>query len=42
MTIEWFSFLFGAMSLLCVEFFIILAVAVKSYKQKTRTNKNGS
>ncbi len=36
MTVEWFSFFFGAMALLCVEFVALMVVAVSVYnKQKS-------
>ena len=46
MTIEWFSFFFGAMALLCVEFVAIVVAGVvvynKQQKLKAVTDSNSS
>lgn len=34
MTVEWFSFFFGAMALLCVEFVALMIVGVSVYKKQ--------
>ena len=43
MTIEWFSFLFGMMALLCIEFFAVVIASVFVYnKQKKKSRSSGS
>lgn len=40
MTVEWFSFFFGAMALLCVEFVALMVVGVSVYnKQQKKSGK---
>ena len=40
MVIDWFSFFFGAMCLLCVEFVALIAVGVNVYKKQQASKKN--
>ena len=37
MTIDWFSFFFGAMSVIVVEFVVLVGVAVSAYRKQQKS-----
>jgi hypothetical protein len=40
MTVDWFSFFFGAMALLCVEFVALVIFGVAAYSKQQKLKKN--
>lgn len=42
MNLEWFSFFFGAMALLCVEFIAVMVAGVVVYNKQQKSKAVGS